>query len=618
MCGIAGIFSSDEQIRLRIGAMNALLSHRGPDAQSVWTEKRVSLAHSRLSIIDVSDAAIQPMFSANERYAIVFNGEVYNYRQLSEKLQHDFPEIYGSRGFRTQSDTEIVLELFSAYGTNSVNMLNVMFAYSIYDRLDEKLFLFRDRIGIKPLFYSIHNNTLCFASELRSLMQAMPSKTMNVKALPLYFHLGYFPEPHTVLNEANKFPAGCFASWDGHELKTECYWDAANYAKTKKNISFDDAKISFKSLLEEAVSDSLISDVPLGVFLSGGIDSSLVASVAASKASGKIKTFTVSSPNKDHDESKYARKIASHLQSEHFEMAANEKALTDLAEPLLQQMDEPLADSSFFPVFLISKFAREHVTVALGGDGGDELFQGYGTYRWAQRLSNPLLRIAKPLARIRLKNTRHAQFFNPALTKSFYSNIFSIEQDFFPLWELASLNLTAEQPFPKDISFLNNLSPANAQAFFDLTHYLKDDLLVKVDRASMLTSLEVRPPLLDHRLIEEALQLPLIHKIKSGESKYLLKEILSDYIPHELFDRPKKGFSIPMQNWLKNELGFLPERYLQNEKLRIFQLISFVEVRDILTKYRNGSHRWYYNRIWILVVLSLYLENHPEIVLPNS
>jgi asparagine synthase (glutamine-hydrolysing) len=214
---------------------------------------------------------------------------------------------------------------------------------------------------------------------------------------------------------------------------------------------------------------------------------------------------------------------------------------------------------------------------------------------------------------MRLKNTRHAQFFNAALADSFYSNIFSIEQNMFPMWELSSLNLSSKKSFPNDVSFLNSLSPADAQAFFDLTHYLKDDLLVKVDRASMLTSLEVRPPLLDHRLIEEVLQLPLIHKIKSGESKYLLKEILADYIPRELFDRPKKGFSIPMQRWLKKELGFLPERYLQNQNLRVFEIRSFDAVQDILEKYRSGSHSWYYNRIWVLVVLSQYLENHPEI-----
>ena len=618
MCGISGIFSNDPDLRQRIGAMNDALLHRGPDAGAVWAEGPVALGHRRLSIIDVSEAAHQPMVSACGRYVIAFNGEVYNFRQLAEKLRADFPETYGRSGFRTQSDTEVVLELFAAYGPGSVKLLNGMFAYAVYDRQEAKLFLFRDRVGIKPLFYSQQKTNLCFASELRSLMKTLSLKTLNTSGLPLYMHLGYFPEPHTVINEAKKFPAAHYGVWNGVELSLTKYWTPAEFTGNTEKISFSEATTRFKSLLEEAVADSLISDVPLGVFLSGGIDSSLVASVAASKATGKIKTFTVSSPDALHNESVYARKIAQHLDSEHYEMAADEKAMLDLAQPLLEQMDEPLADSSFFPVYIISKFARQHVTVALGGDGGDELFQGYGSYVWAKRLSNFWVQMGSPMARLQLRSKRHYQFFHSALKKHFKSNIFSIEQNLFPSWELDALKMSIPELFPEPDSAYLNLSPAASQAFFDLTHYLKDDLLVKVDRASMLTSLEVRPPLLDHRLIEASLQLPMEFKTKKGNTKLLLKEILAQYVPRELFERPKKGFSVPMQRWLKTDLSFLPEKYLEQPGLRLFDAVPKCFVQNVVKKYKSGKADWFYNRVWSLTVLSHYLEQHGDIDIPKQ
>ncbi|OFY07473.1 MAG: asparagine synthase (glutamine-hydrolyzing) [Bacteroidetes bacterium GWF2_43_63] len=617
MCGIAGIFSSDELLRQRITAMNAELQHRGPDAHAEWTEGQMSLAHSRLSIIDVSEAAHQPMVSACGRYVIAFNGEVYNFKQLAQKLLNDFPETYGRNGFKTQSDTEVVLELFAAYGPESVKMLNGMFAYAVYDRNEKKLFLFRDRVGIKPLFYSQQKTNLSFASELRSLMKALSVKTFNAGALPLYLHVGYFPEPHTVINEAKKFPAAHYGVWNGVDLTLTKYWNPEDFAGQTEDISFSEATERFKNLLEESVTDSLISDVPLGVFLSGGIDSSLVASVAASRASGRIKTFTVSSPDALHDESTYARKIAQHLNSEHYEMAADEKAMLDLALPLLQQMDEPLADSSFFPVYIISKFARQHVTVALGGDGGDELFQGYGSYVWAKRLSNFWVQMGSPMARLQQRSKRHYQFFHSALKKHFKSNIFSIEQNLFPSWELDSLKFSMPEHFPEVSRAYLNLSPAASQAFFDLTHYLKDDLLVKIDRASMLTSLEVRPPLLDHRLVEASLHLPMEFKTKNGNTKLLLKEILAEYVPRELFERPKKGFSVPMQRWLKTDLSFLPEKYLEQSGLRLFDAIPKCFVQNIVKQYKSGKVDWYYNRVWVLTVLSHYLEQHSDIEIPK-
>lgn len=613
MCGIAGIFSSKESLRLRIMDMSNALVHRGPDAGAVWSNHHIALAHRRLSIIDVSEAAHQPMVSACGRYVIVFNGEVYNFSQLAEKLVSDFPHTFGSHGFKTHSDTEIVLELFAAYGSHSVQWLNGMFAFAIYDKNDDSVFICRDRIGIKPLFYAVNDRQLIFASELRSLMKALDVKTLNVTALPLFLHVGYVPEPFTILNEARKFPAAHYAKWNGDELSFTRYWSAADFTKPDKDVDYTEATLQCKSVLENAVSDALISDVPLGVFLSGGIDSSLVAAIAATKSGDRIKTFTVSSSDSAHDESAFARKIAKHIGSEHFELPADENTLSDLIIPILDEMDEPLADSSLLPVFIISRFARQHVTVALGGDGGDELFQGYGAYVWARRLSNPLLRLSAPLIRKYLRNRRHEQFFHPSLRKHFSSNIFSIEQNLFPSWELENLGFILPDVLKNHEIEFDKCAPEERQAMFDLHYYLKDDLLVKVDRASMLNALEVRPPLLDHRLVEWALSLPLSFKVKQGISKVMLKDILSDYIPRDLFERPKKGFSVPMQRWLRTNLSELPKQLQTQSQLRVFSVVNHSQVQQIIAEYMSGKKPYHFNRIWAIIVLSHFLEMHPDI-----
>ncbi len=613
MCGIAGIVSLLPSDHRSIAEMSRALAHRGPDASGLWQNEFVSLAHRRLSIIDVSTAANQPMLSHCGRYVIVFNGEIYNFNKLANRLTHAFPEKYRARGFKTGSDTEIVLELFASEGPAAVSLLEGMFAFVIFDQQTGSLYLFRDRLGIKPLFYAQKDGFFAFASELRSLMKALDSKTVDLDSVACFLHLGYFPEPATLISEAQRFPAANYAVLKDQQLSFQRYWKPEDFVGQPDFRSEEQVLTEFRSLLGQAVGDSMISDVPLGVFLSGGIDSSLVASIAASCSASPIKTFTVSSPDSAHDESQFAKAIARHLCTEHYEMPADEKTLCSLAMPLLGEMDEPMADSSFFPVYIISKFAREKVTVALGGDGGDELFQGYGAYRWANRLNRVWLRMARPLAATALKGRRHAQFFHPETAKSLYSNIFSIEQNLFSSWELPRLRLTLPEGFRQNLLMPKGLLPEEQQAFFDLTHYLKDDLLVKVDRASMLTSLEVRPPLLDHRLVEAALNLPLKYKAGHAKTKILLRKILSEYIPADLFERPKRGFSIPMQRWLRNELSFLPSSYLQDPSLRIFRIVPFDEVQNLLQKWMSGKYNWYFNRVWALVVLSHYLEAHPDI-----
>ena len=609
MGAIAGIFSLSHEKRQQINLMTDALIHRGTSALTVCDEGYISMS-CRSNNVNVSQ---HTLISFCGRYRLVFDGVVYNCNKLSEKLEKDFPDLFKNKGAEPLSDTQIILELFAAYGPESVKMLNGVFAYSVYDRKEKKLFLFRDRLGVKPLFYSKFGNDFWFASELRSLMKALPSKTFNLAKLPLYLHLGYFPEPYTVINEAKKLPAGHYGVWDGTDISFTKYWTAEDFVGENINVSFNDAVSQFMSVLENAVEDSLLSDIPLGVFLSGGIDSSLVAAIAASKARGKIKTFTVSSPDAKHDESVYAGKVAKYLNSEHYEMPADEKALFDLAVPLLKQMDEPLADSSFFPVYIVSSFARQHVTAALGGDGGDELFQGYGAYKWASRLSNIGIKTLSPFARLLLSGKRHQQFFHPRVKKYFKSNIFCIEQNLFTSWELESEKFFLPKEFPDNNMAYSILSPQESQAFFDINYSLKDDFLVKVDRASMLANLEVIPPLLDHRVVETALRLPFKFKIKNGETKILLKEILAQYIPRDYFERPKKGFSVPMQRWLKSDLTFLQDEFLKNSVVRLFDIVPQYFVDDVVDKYMSGKADWFYNRVWTLIVLSQYLEQNKDI-----
>lgn len=610
MCGIAGIYSSDaEQCRL-IGAMSAALIHRGPDAGAVWYGQNVALAHRRLSIIDVSDAANQPMLSHCGRYAIVFNGEIYNYKELSVKLKSAFPERYG-KGFKTTSDTEIVLELFAVYGPESVRWLNGMFAFAIYDTLNQKLFLCRDRLGIKPLFYSYQNGALYFASELKALFPVIGSKTLNTRALPDYLHLGYFPGETTIINEARKFPAAHYAWFDGNKMEQSCYWAMSGSGEIEnlRKADYHQTRAILKSTLESAVKDSLISDVPLGVFLSGGIDSGLVSAIAAKVSGKKLSSFTIASPDKSHDESEFARRMAQTIGTEHHELMVDEKMILSVIEKVLDGMDEPLADSSIFPTYVVSEFARRNITVALSGDGGDEQFMGYGSYRWARRLNNPFVHLTRPLARMALKGKRHAQFFHPGFKASPVSNIFSVEQDFFPSFELWDTGFERYCFIPEIKNYKYSVS--QRQSLFDLQYYLRDDLLVKVDRASMLNSLEVRPPLLDHRVVDLSLRIPESYKMKNGKGKYILRDILSDYVPPEIFERPKRGFSIPMKKWLKKDLNYLMQEHLYNIDPDIKNIFKNMNISLLIDDYLNDNKPWNYNRLWALIVLIRYLKiNH--------
>lgn len=621
MCGIAGYFSPDKTLSpdlLRVG--NRVQAHRGPDAEGLYisADLRVGLAHRRLSIIDLSAGANQPMFSPDSRYVIVFNGEIYNYRELRNTL----PDRGAS--LRTSSDTEVLLHLFMHRGSSCFSELNGMFAFAIYDIRDKKLLLCRDHTGIKPLFYYCDGSTFMFASELKVIATLLgKQRRLNKEALAGFFHLGFIPEPLTVYEHTGKFPAAHYAEIDcgGTVLPADSphcipFWNLNDHISASPLSDRKLAKTRLHELLRDSVEKQLMSDVPIGTFLSGGVDSSLVTAIAASFSGNRpVDTFSMSIDEGKYNEGKYAQAVSKQLGTRHHEFRVKEKDVLELLHDFIPTYDEPFADSSAFPTMLVSSLARKHVTVVLSGDGGDELFHGYGMYRWAEKLSNPFLSaLRKPIYRLSAylssRMQRAGQLFDYAEDSPKPTHIFSQEQYLFKENELPGL---LRVPVG-DLDALNRilptrrkLTPAEIQAFWDYGHYLKDDLLVKIDRASMRFSLECRVPLLDHRIAEFAANLHPSLKIQGGTMKYLLKEVLYAYLPEQLFDRPKWGFSIPLAKWLNHELAFLVDRYAGKTIVEQYGLLHYAAVEKLKNDFHNGATHLY-NRLWLVVVLHWWLE----------
>lgn len=610
MCGICGFYSqTDFSKSEELKSMANCLQHRGPDAEGIYINKLIGLAHRRLSIIDLSDNANQPMESHSRRYIIAYNGEIYNYLDIAKELNINF---------KTSTDTEVVLEAFQEWGVTFVNKLNGMFSIAIYDKHESKLYLFRDRLGIKPLFYYWDGEHFAFSSEMKSLLKVNYIKEnieINYSAVTEFLHLGYIPEPNTIYRKIHKFPAGHFGIVDGQGMRLEAYWMIEGAIRRNLISNPVDAKKRLKELVEESVSSRLMSDVPFGSFLSGGIDSSLVSAVAQKHTNGKLNTFSIGFKEAKFNESQYARDIANYLGTNHHEHYVSQKEALEQIPTLLDYYDEPYADSSAIPTMILSEFARKDVTMVLSGDGGDELFHGYGAYTWAKRLSNPMLMtFRKPISKglaISNKYKHRSELFKSFKKEQFKSHIFSQEQFFFSMYEIQDLltySSSNQINLLEDYSyFVRELTPRENQAVFDLRYYLRDDLLTKVDRASMRYSLEARVPLLDHKIVEFALNLSPKLKVNKNVKKYLLKEVLYDYVPKSFFDRPKWGFSIPLKKWLKEDLKFLIDTYLSKETIEKHNLVRYEAVEEIITKYFTGTD-YLYNRIWLLIVLHQFME----------
>ena len=631
MCGICGFYSSSGVFSENdLRKMTSSLAHRGPDADGVFQEGSVGLGHRRLSVIDLSQAANQPMVSHNERFVIVYNGEVYNFKEIEKEFRiQTLPALpTGQAGGRqdsefrmkTSSDTEVILEAFTFWGVDFVHKLNGMFAIAIYDKAENSLFIFRDRVGIKPLYYYWDGQNFAFASELKALKQSgfiRKNISANPVAINEYLHLGYVPEPHSIYQNIYKFPSGSFAKINKDGLEIKSFWTIEDKIKPHSLNNEQEAFCQLKELLVSSVKYRMISDVPFGTFLSGGIDSSLVTAIAQSLSAEPVKTFNIRFAESAFDESPYARAIAAYLGTNHHEYTVTEKDAIELIPVILDIYDEPYADSSAIPTLLVSKMARQNVTMTLSGDGGDELFMGYGAYNWAQRLKNPFVKALRKPAHLLLSNMsnkyrRVSTFFDYENEVSLKSHIFSQEQYLFSRKEVRSLLIP---DFYREIllkeSYTNlprKLNPAELQSLFDLNYYLKDDLLVKVDRASMHYSLETRVPLLDYRIVEFAYNLSPDIKYRNGISKYLLKKVLYNYIPSAYFDRPKWGFSIPLKKWLKSDLSFLIDEYLSAKAVNETGFLHAEKVASLIKQFRVDNKNYLFQRLWELIILQNFFQ----------
>lgn len=612
MCGIAGFYTSRSAFSYdELVAMTTVIAHRGPDAAGYYHDGYAGMGQRRLSILDLSEVANQPMYSDDGRYVIIFNGEIYNYREMREKL---IPE----QQLKTTSDTEVILYSFIKLGPAFVHEMNGMFAIVIWDKQEQKMWMFRDRMGIKPIYYYWDGSSFAFASELKSILQlgqVRREKSLNPTSIANYLYLGYIPEPDSIYLNVKKFPSGNYAEISQGKLEIKPYWQLKDKLKSNVLDNYEEAKQQLKSLMESSVKYRLISDVPYGTFLSGGTDSTVVTAIAQHVSDKPVKTFSIAFDDVKHNEAPFAKKVAEYLKTEHYELKATEKQAQQLIPELINVYDEPMADSSALPTMLVSKLAREYVTMTLSGDGGDELFMGYGMYNWANRLNNGFMRSFRlPLRTIAhtlpYKYTKVANMVKYSYVKNIKSHIFSQEQMLFSETELYHL-LTPEYVTPVEINeqffdLPRKLSSREEQAYFDMHYYLKDDLLVKVDRASMRYGLEVRVPLLDYRVVEFSLNLSEKLKINNNIQKYLLKQVLYDYVPQSYFERPKWGFSIPLDKWLSGELHYLIDEYLSEEKLKKTRVLRPEIVKMLINDFNNGKH-FDYNKIWQLILLQMFL-----------
>lgn len=609
MCGIcgyysvSGIFSRDD-----LEKMTTSLAHRGPDSDGFFHFENIGLGHRRLSIIDLSSSANQPMHSHDGRYVMVYNGEVYNFNEIKEELL----TLNSSLRFSTSSDSEVILAAFAHWGPEFVNKLNGMFAIVVYDRQEKVLFLFRDRIGVKPLYYFYDGKNFAFASELKALKTSefiSNNIALNFLAVNQFLHLGYIPEPHSVYDKIFKFPAGSCGRIGSKGFVIEKYWSIDEKISETPITDENEAKERLKELLVSSVKYRMISDVPFGTFLSGGIDSSLVTAIAQSVSSEPLKTFTIGFREGTHDESQYAEKVSDYLGTKHYSYILDEKDAEALIPELSGIYDEPFADSSAIPTLLVSKMAKQNVTMTLSGDGGDELFMGYGAYNWAERLEKQYVKIFRgpirsSLAQMGERYQRASHLFEKLPSHQLCSHIFSQEQYLFSRTEIKKLlnpEYYREICFEGATPLARQMTPSEKQSLFDLKYYLKDDLLVKVDRASMHHSLETRVPLLDYRIVEFAYNLHPSLRNSKGISKYLLKKVLYDYVPQKYFDRPKWGFAIPLAKWMKGEKN---EDLGKKENESIF---NAAEIRKVRNAFYSNSRNYYYNRVWALKVLEKYI-----------
>jgi len=623
MCGIAGIVgprSGPHADPVLIRKMCAAITHRGPDEEGVYTAGPVGLGMRRLSIVDVSGGQ-QPIHNEDRSVWIVFNGEIYNFQELRPDLEKAGHQFY------THSDTECVVHLYEQYGADCVRKLRGMFAFAIYDFKQSKLLLARDRMGKKPLHYAVDGDSLLFGSEIKSLLAADPSLgELDASALWQYFHYGYIPDPETAFKKIRKLPAAHVLEFSDGTLNVRPYWEVPQFG-TRKGISEKECLDLLESELEKAVRMRLISEVPLGALLSGGVDSSTVVAMMARVSNAPVKTFSIGMAKADFDEAPFARAVAEKFGTEHQELVV-EPQLWETLNELTCKIDEPFGDSSMIPTYHVSRLARRYVTVALAGDGGDELFAGYDWYLahhrrryldlipgWMGRLYRsavyPLLpssvRGRKLAYNVGLKaGERYVDGMKVLSTRDAELSVLSPE---FKNSVNGSADECVLQRFYDDAPASDVVS---RMQFADMKMYMNGDILTKVDRMSMLASLEVRAPLLDHVFAELAVSLPLDFKLRNGERKYVLRKLAERLgVPRHVIYRRKQGFSLPLVHWMRSEMKQNISEILLESRTMQRGYFQRQGVERMLREHYDGR-RDHSNAIWTLLVFELWHRNFVE------
>jgi len=610
MCGIAGGIGPSAPNKLLLDNQLNSIHHRGPDDQGTYVNQGIALGMCRLAIVEIADGK-QPASDARESIHLVFNGEIYNYRELRQEL-----ELSGVH-CRDASESEVIINLYLKHGLDFINKLNGMFAIALNDQRDNSLHLIRDRMGKKPIWISqIPDGTLYFASEVRAILPARPDRTLRTEMVAEVMQYGYINSPNSAFNEIKQVPPASVLTWKDGKTKTSIYW-ALDF-DTKINISYEEALETTKELIEAAVSRRLISERPLGSFLSGGYDSTVVTAYMAKLMSEKVQTYSIGFHSAQFNEAHHAKQVAKFLGTNHHEEILNpDPAL--LVETISKVLDQPFADSSIVPTYLLAKFARENLIVALGGDGGDEVFGGYDRY-----LATPVMQKLNPflsLARTGLNVVGRQSFGNkrkinrvgsqlsskPSLAAR-YSSILSLTQPN----ELVSLLNKDFYSSSAENAFVSQFASGNATSFdrmirSDLHAYLPGDLLVKVDIATMANSLELRSPMLDVNVVEWGISLPRKYKIKGLETKQILKDVARSLVPANLIDRPKMGFGIPRAEWLRTDMREILIDTLTDKSATERGWFNQVEVKKTIDLHMSGSDKD--QILWPMLMLELWARN---------
>ncbi|TAL59350.1 MAG: asparagine synthase (glutamine-hydrolyzing) [Bacteroidetes bacterium] len=636
MCRITGFIDfkhkRDYELEATLVRMRDTMTHGGPDDAGTFldTEKGIALGHRRLSIIDLSATGHQPM--QFENLIITYNGEIYNFAEIKKELEKE------NYKFISTSDTEVILKAYHKWGMEAAQRFRGMWAFAIWDKKEEKLILCRDRVGVKPLYWYQKDGLFMFSSELRAFHQHPDfKKEISEKGMAFFLQYGYISSPYSIFRNTYKLEPGYFLTVNkAGDVKKEKYWEledafvqGAEEKEKWNNRNDEEVEQELEKVLSDSFKLRMVSDVPVGVFLSGGFDSTLVTSLLQKDSSIPIKTFTIGFNEEAYNEAKYARKVASHMGTDHTELYCNPKEAFDIFPKLPDIYDEPFADSSAIPTILVSRLARQKVKVSLSADGGDEQFYGYTRYphvvEKAKNISTGKSSFFKTLNMLQPRmlldeygkttlaltnNTKHWNKYSRWWVEKKGQEMYSwydIYVKVFQEQEADALGISKALSHLFKFNYPAHFTSEEILMLYDLKTYLPGDLLAKVDRATMSVGLEGRDPFLDHKLVEYSSRLPLHYKYRDGKGKYLLRKILYKYVPQELMERPKQGFTIPIHKWFRNECKDILNQYLNADRIKKEGILKADEVKKLLDSYLNGGE-YSFNKLYILLMFQMWRE----------